>query len=679
MTIDTKEHLYHDDPASGHPDVRTRLRGASYSFVGNGLVLGAVQSAPEGEGSPYGLIVQDPDRLLAKRGAPTFDAATGLERTMLSIALDGGEGASTKAEPPDVRWDDASPIPTVLVSRRCGPVAVEERFSCPDADTPAVVRVIRLLNRGAARVEARISTGVRSTTMERVAALDPGDSATFCLRYRLDAEHDAVAMEPALCAPPDEETLRRSRGTTRLSTGDAFFDHLVRSAADQLPAVPSARGRIDAGIWQYTREWVRDQAFMAQGMLLAGRPERAATVLGRLLREFITDDGSALDSSERRADGEAELDQNGALLAAVRDYLRWTGDDDFARANWAKIRATADFPMRPVFRHAPSGLLMNARDFWERHSAYGIELGMELAHQVFVTLGWEAAAEIARDLGERGDAERWSEAAVELRRATLEDPAFGLVDHGRLVKRRGPDGRVQAAIRPRIPGLVPEGSRLAIEGIPHPLDPDSAAALAIAWGFLDPRSPVAAETMRDLEGLWNQGWSDGGYGRYHMDSDPDSPGAWPFVSLYIARAYLAMDRPEMARRVLDWMATIPGAAAGSWFEMMGARVSPPYAQVGVVPWVWAEAILLGVRDVLGVRPGADGIVLRPRLVTGMDEVEGRVTVRGRSLSVRVRRAAKGGRPSIQAGGIPAAIIGPGVFRVPDSASDLEVEIELPTV
>jgi len=65
--IDVKEHCYQDDPARGHPDVRTFLKDVSYFFLGNGLIQAAVQFAPGGEGSPYGLILQHPDRLAFKR------------------------------------------------------------------------------------------------------------------------------------------------------------------------------------------------------------------------------------------------------------------------------------------------------------------------------------------------------------------------------------------------------------------------------------------------------------------------------------------------------------------------------------------------------------------------------------------------------------------------------------
>jgi len=141
--IDVGEHVYHDDPASGHPDVRTYLNGASYFFLGNGLIQAAIQFAPAGEGSPYGLLVVDPDRLRMKRDALSFDPETGLEQTMLVVA--GGDGLALPARGPvRVAWADDTDIPTVVVTWEAGHVLVTERFWCPDRSTPRLVRDVRL-------------------------------------------------------------------------------------------------------------------------------------------------------------------------------------------------------------------------------------------------------------------------------------------------------------------------------------------------------------------------------------------------------------------------------------------------------------------------------------------------------------------------------------------------------
>ena len=71
--INVKEHIYHDDPNVGPPDVRTELKNVDYYFLGNGLIQAAVQAAPAGDGTPVGLLIMDPERLRKKRDALTMD------------------------------------------------------------------------------------------------------------------------------------------------------------------------------------------------------------------------------------------------------------------------------------------------------------------------------------------------------------------------------------------------------------------------------------------------------------------------------------------------------------------------------------------------------------------------------------------------------------------------------
>jgi hypothetical protein len=65
---------------------------------------------------------------------------------------------------------------------------------------------------------------------------------------------------------------------------------------------------------------------------------------------------------------------------------------------------------------------------------------------------------------------------------------------------------------------------------------------------------------------------------------------------------------------------------GAWFEFYGQRFAPPFPQVGIIPWTWAELVLLFVHHILGVRPGARGVHIRPRLLAGLQHVEARLPV-----------------------------------------------------
>jgi hypothetical protein len=83
--VDVAEHVYDDDPGRGHPDVRTRLAGANYFLLGNGLIQAAVQHAPRGEGTALGLLIMDPDHLRKKRDALTMHPGSGLETSVVHL------------------------------------------------------------------------------------------------------------------------------------------------------------------------------------------------------------------------------------------------------------------------------------------------------------------------------------------------------------------------------------------------------------------------------------------------------------------------------------------------------------------------------------------------------------------------------------------------------------------
>ncbi len=312
-------------------------------------------------------------------------------------------------------------------------------------------------------------------------------------------------------------------------------------------------------------------------------------MIRRLFTQFVTDAGDTIDSSQVRSAADVELDQNGFLLKALLTYCEWTGDEDLPRQLWDKIRVTADFPLQEAFFHAESGLLHNSREFWERHAGHGIQDGFELMHQCWTVIGLECAATLASHLGREEEAQRWQQQRELLKRAMLDDSRYALQENGSLIKRRKIDGQVQKDIRVPAGIELPSGVPLLEAGL-HYLDPDSSSALPIAWELVEPYSPLAWRTLERLEPLWNQRWDIGGYGRYHVTSEPDSPGPWPFASLFIARAYFEAGDEKRAWRVLRWLNGLPGSRAGSWFEFYGPRPMPPYPQVGIVPWTWAEII-----------------------------------------------------------------------------------------
>jgi hypothetical protein len=303
---------------------------------------------------------------------------------------------------------------------------------------------------------------------------------------------------------------------------------------------------------------------------------------------------------------------------------------------------------------------MNCREFWERHAIHGIQPGMELSYQLWVSEGLAAAAVLARLTGHTDQAVRWDAESARLRRAMLGDRRFRLHDHRGFIKRRAPDGRVQETIKADPACGLPTGARLMQPG-PHRLNPDASAVLPIVFGTVAPDSPVARRTFRQLEQLWNQAGNGGGYGRYDVTSEPDSPGGWPFPSLFVARAAVEAGDDAKVWRILRWLDTVPGARAGTWFEFYGERLAPPMPQVGIVVWNWAELIVLYVQHILGIQPGEAEVRIRPRLLAGLPAGDATFVIRGQRRRLRVTPGKRGKKASIVLRG--AVATGPGEWRL----------------
>jgi hypothetical protein len=647
--MEVQEHFYSDDPSRGPADTKTTLRDVEYFFLGNGVIQAAVQIAPAGDGTPVGLLIMDPERLGPKRAALSFDKETGIAATGMSIEARGDRHAP---RPGSVRaaWGRGPGAPRVEVVWRSGPYRVTELIFCPDMRSARLVRQVSVSRSASGASRVRVKTGLGARTVEAEVAFRGRTAAPAVFEYRLAKRGGGTVADLRLSSSRQSEPAAAAywRDTATFRSSDPLLDRFFSASRSQLRAAVSSTGRMDGSIWQYNLEWVRDQALVAMALAMSGQPGPARTILARLLADFVSDEGATRDSSRLRPLEESEVDQNGVLLFALESYVRWTDDKDLVRSNWDRIEKAAAFPLRREFRHEPSGLIVNRREFWERHGAHGIGTGMELAHQLFVAMGLRSAGRLAALTGRTDRAHAWTEAAMRLRKAMLKDPQFSLVEAGTFIKRRGLDGRVQNAVRPEPDSSLPRSTPLFGPGR-HFLNPDTSAVLPAAWDFVDPAGPLARRTLASMETLWNQRWKGGGYGRYHVTSEPDSPGPWPFASLFVARAALEAGDPATTRRVLDWLGRVPGARAASWFEFYGPRPVPPYPQVGIIPWTWAEIVFLVVHHMLGVRPGQDYLSLQPRLIPGVDRMEADLPLRDGRLELSVRRARRGEEPGFRCG------------------------------
>jgi hypothetical protein len=675
MTIDVKEHVYDDDPKKGHPDVQTFLPGVSYFFLGNGKIQAAVQFAPFSKATPLGLLIMNPEHLGKKRESFTMDSEYGIEKTMIRLHCREKLFSAAKPCHPSAKWFHDLGMPAVLARWRSGQFQVREVFYCPDLTRARLRREVSIQNLSPKSTRGRLKTGIGRKTLEKEFSLAGRKTLKICIKYTLQGQDNSADLSFENERPPLPKAQQHWQKAGQLSFQSQLLDHYFKSCSRQLPAVISKTGKVDAGIWQYNREWVRDHSFMAAGLTLAGYHELAGTMLSRLLDEFVSEEGDCIDSSERRDPEDVELDQNGTLLYALKNYVLWSGDDKIVFKNWGKIRKAANFPLRDVFRHQPSGMFFNCRDYWERHQAHGIEPGIELMYQVFPAIGLSAAAYLARLISKEEEANLWEKEAQKLKQAILNHPEYALVDRRGLVKRRDINGAVQEAISPRKGSGLPDGVPLA-RNIIHYLQPDSSAALPIALGFIPAQHPAARATLEQLELLWNQGWTGGGYGRYNLTSEADSAGPWPLSSLIIARAYLETADFAKVWRVLKWLNTIPGALSGSWFEMYGPRIAPPYAQIGILPWTWAEMLMLLIQHILGLQVQEDGIRFRPRLLPGMGNVRGSLPIRGRRIMLDIKQRLGIGSPSFQCSS-KLLESSPQQLLIPYVDDDISLEATLP--
>lgn len=665
-----------------HQDFITYRPGVEYFYLGNGEIHAAVQYAPDRTGSHpltfLGLTIMDAEHFSRKWSTFLFHPERGFERSMLTVFADGKAHVATPETLKDVTWSMRDEVPVVTLHWTAGDLQVREEFFVPDAG-PYLVRTVKVTQAPAhqreivlglaltpnfglfdeigpdpktpaihARGYSELSLRCLDGKVEAFGRYDlrvtpespaPGEDVTARFIYAIRPGTPAIA--PRGVKALWERTVAYWRTKPVLRSSHPTIAHLHAVARSGLTAHLARSGKRDSGYWMYNMEWVRDDVMMMQGMAMAGFHGEARAILEKILTKSVGPDGCAAESSRFSGYDYTELDQNGQILFAAWIYLSWTGDAAFIRKYWKKITAAGDFPLMEVFRDAKSGLLRNKREFWERDDRFGVMDGYEMNYQFWVSYGLEKGAAVARILGDAATADRWEKEAARLKSAMLDDPRFRFVEDGHLIKRRTRDGQWQQYFIPANRAAMPPGSPIATIARPA-CDPDTGTLYPIIYEMVDPAGPVSRKTLAFMDALWNQRWDFGGYARYNTDSEPDPPGPWPIASVLIARAALEAGDHERVWRALQWIATIHGGRSGGWFERYGPSITPPAPPVSVVGWVWAEVELFMVHHLLGFRPDLQGIHIRPRLLSGVDSLGTRFTIRGAEVVLDVERGSAAG-------------------------------------
>lgn len=640
--------IHANKPQALHPDFETNLPNTQYFFLGHGGMQGAIQWSEDPGCTPLGLLISDPAHFCRKWSTHLFHPEFGLERTQLTV-IRKGVRYRPQREAVRVEWVSATE-PVVRAVWSAGGVTVTETFRCPIGER-MLVRDIEIANVQEESIDVEIAlyasnalynwfeiaqdrldaTGYEHLRIWTTEASEQNErfltvslrpvkqiaATSFYYEFAPKPEHPNTRRENALVK--EQSYWLNASQVESTDKANADIARLFKSSAAGLRAAVSATGRFDASIWQYNFEWSGDASMVAEGLVYTGQFEVSRAILNNILTRLTNDQGMCMESSRFRGGRHAELNNNGEVLKANYTYWQWSGDDSLIHELYPRLRAIADYLLRPEYLDERTRMLKASRDIWERMESMGILPGYDVSHQVFGIRGLEAAANIASIVGDKAGAARWAEASANMRETFLNDPDFRFINQDRVIKRRLLDGSVQYDIRvdhakaddDYFRKFCPPGMPLASEG--HALwEPDVSEVFPICYGLIDGASTVGKNTMEVMEMLWSQEWEGGGYGRYNVLSEPDSPGPWPFATGYVAAAYLEMGDIAHAKRAIEWLSH-RGRQAGSWFEFYGYRPTPPLPPTGIIVWGWAQFATLVVRHILKAKVEGETLTVSPRI------------------------------------------------------------------
>jgi hypothetical protein len=673
-----------------HPDFITCLPGVEYFFFGNGDITGVVQHCPKDTGGTFlGFTFMNPGLFSRKWSTYLYHPERGFTNTRLGVTLEEDNAGTSKASgmysgvkgysvTPEnlvsIQWKYTDTVPVVSLLWKAGECEVEEEFFAA-SEGSVLFRRATVKNSSGRPLHVRCGLSLyanfglfdqiyvdekekaafaRGLATMKLFALDK--EVTVAGRYDVRVDVGIVPTGESrqatyvYCLNGGEKIFKRKSFATLwkntvtywndkgvLETGNKEFDDLWKVSKTSLRSVMGNNARMDAGVWEYNMEWVIDHLWAAIGFLRSGFVDEARLLVESNLKHAIGFDGRTIESSRWFGYDYTELNQNGSLIHSLWEYVCWTGDFDLAKKYWNKIKLCAEFPLQDVFFDKPAKMVHNKREFWERSDSHGIEDGFEMAYQFWIIMGLEKGAEIAKALKEHSTARKWRQIAGEMKESFLSDPTFKMIENGRLIKRRKRNGEWQKLSIPPNRSAMPPGSPLATDENPA-LDPDTVVAFPIIFGLIDPKSDLSLKTLEWVDTLWGQQWEGGGYSRYNTHSEPDPPSAWPFNSVMVARAHAEAGNDDKVWRVLDWLTKLPTGKSGSWFEHLGQSITPPAPPVGIVGWIWYEIMALYVHQIVGLRPELDKLVLRPRLLKGLDDIRSTHIVRNVKVSIHIRRS-----------------------------------------
>ena len=604
------------DSAEDDPDYMSSFQeGREYFFLRSGKAKLIIQADKSGILPAFTYMLFDagnPSQSAKKVNAINYIPGTNFEHTALKVIL-GNIGFYALGHNSTARWTTRNNIPAVELSWWAGGIRIVETFS-PDEKSAGFNRMISLTNSDLAGNDSIRISCQEGYPESDLMPIKKGQTISVLMN---------VPIPSSLSG--DVSVSSGSHKLSSISTSDSLIFTLYRNASFALPGMVAANGRMDAGVFEYGNQWVRDGSNVARGLICSGAFESARALLDYILSDLVSEEGITIIAGGIDEPDREQYDQMGVLMNSLKLYSDWTGDNSLLTTYSKKILTLIERPLNPAFRDN-SGMVHNRREFWERtfSDAY------ELAYQTYMVQGLRDAASLSGILGVPEKADYWRKEADVFLNAMLHHPTLALVYNGAFIKRRNVTGEIADITYGRQKAYMPDAP--VETEFSHLLNPDATYALPVIFKLVDPKSDLAKKSLDKLESIWNSRWYGGGYERYHSSSQLDQPGPWTFGTAYIARAQHDAGLLERSRRSLQWLNDVQGGNAGAWFEEIPlTRSQIPTS--GIVPWTSAEVTSFVMLHWLGMSVDGDYIIFKPNLYPGTSDILADIRFRSVRLNV----------------------------------------------
>jgi len=334
--------------------------GREYFILRSGRAQMIVQADRADLGPAFTFMLfdsQDSLQSVRKETAFNFTPDQGFVSTALQVVL-GGFPFTALGHRTETRWVNRDGIPAVEAIWWAGGIHITERISALGRDG-AFLRSILLEGAnlvGDETVVLRLSLASGTMWREDSIVLQEGDGYQSCLiplgsmpakaderkgqleigpitvapGARVSVENALVVKIPARPAAEmlaqarslvassareeQEQTKQRWAATSRVTTQDRTVQELYDKARFGLPGMIADDGTMNAGIFEYGHQWVRDTSNTVLGAIHAGMFELARSTLERILTRMITDEGATMIGSNFDPPDMEQFDQMGEFL-----------------------------------------------------------------------------------------------------------------------------------------------------------------------------------------------------------------------------------------------------------------------------------------------------------------------------------------------------------------------------